>query len=263
MSGKPTVYMATNVVNGKIYIGATSVGFDKRKQRHLSRARLDRGCPRLYDAIKKYGADSFDWRVVREFNSTACAFTFERIAIFLRRPAYNVTTGGGGTRGITAWNRRRVICLEDGIVYQSMADAGNAYGSSSAEISEACSGKQKTVRGRHFIIYGGQLNADERQSIIRRMDEIAVKRRRRRDLLGLRLSSNTVSDGRDALGRSAAGPMKSARSVRCLNDNRVFPSASSAASAYEVSRSAVIELCLGKNGRKTVGGYRFVYEESP
>lgn len=50
------VYMATNTVNGKRYVGVTKRGLKARKERHLYLARIgDKGCNRLYDAIRAYG----------------------------------------------------------------------------------------------------------------------------------------------------------------------------------------------------------------
>lgn len=54
-------------------------------------------------------------------------------------------------------------------------------------------------------------------------------------------------------------PAATARPVMCRDDGEVYVSASEASRAYGVSKSALIELCLGKNLRKTVGGRRFVY----
>jgi len=64
----------------------------------------------------------------------------------------------------------------------------------------------------------------------------------------------------DCLGRSKAGPMKNAKRVICLDDNMSFSSASEAANFYKVAKSAIIELCLGKRRRKTVGKKKFAYE---
>jgi hypothetical protein len=58
----------------------------------------------------------------------------------------------------------------------------------------------------------------------------------------------------------AKGPTSMAKKVICLDDGKIYISASEAARIYNVSKSALIELCLGKNGRKTVGGKRFCYE---
>lgn len=60
----------------------------------------------------------------------------------------------------------------------------------------------------------------------------------------------------------ALGPAAMARRVICLDDGNVFESASAAARHYRVARSALIELCLGKNYRQTVGGRKFKYVEA-
>lgn len=259
---RPAVYMATNVVNGKRCIGATAIGFEKRRKRHLDRANRDRACPRFYDAIKKYGKESFLWLVLREFDSAPCAFTFERIAISIFRPEYNVTSGGFGTPQIKAWNRRSVICLEDGSIYSSIDEAALAIGGHSGDISCACRGLRKTVKGKHFVFFAATLTKSERIKKIELLDAMAAKSRRRRDLFGLKHAYRGVIDGRDANGRSAAGPMRNARSVKCMDDGKVYESASAAAKAYDVSKSAVIELCLGKNGRRKVSGLTFAYCEA-
>lgn len=55
------------------------------------------------------------------------------------------------------------------------------------------------------------------------------------------------------------GPKTSSKPVICLDDWMVFPSASEAARRYNLCKSSIIELCLGKNNRKKVGGFRFSY----
>lgn len=57
----------------------------------------------------------------------------------------------------------------------------------------------------------------------------------------------------------AMGPKASSKRVRCLNDGREFESASAAARYYDVPKSAVIELCLKKSFRHTIGGRKFEY----
>ena len=61
---------------------------------------------------------------------------------------------------------------------------------------------------------------------------------------------------------SRIGPKPLSRKVICNNDGKVFESASEASRHYDVSRSALIELCLRKNGRKAVGGLKFSYMDT-
>jgi group I intron endonuclease len=56
------------------------------------------------------------------------------------------------------------------------------------------------------------------------------------------------------------GPAAQARKVVCLEDNKSYESASAAARHYNVCKSALIEVCLNRKHRKTVGGLRFKYE---
>jgi len=60
---------------------------------------------------------------------------------------------------------------------------------------------------------------------------------------------------------SHLGPKSTSRKVLCVDDGSVFDSASSAARAHNVPKSAVIEICLGKKHRKTIGGKSFKYVE--
>jgi hypothetical protein len=59
----------------------------------------------------------------------------------------------------------------------------------------------------------------------------------------------------------ALGPAAMAKRVVCLDDGSEFESASAAARHYGVAKSSLIELCLGRKYRKTVGGLRFEYLE--
>lgn len=58
------IYGARNTVNGKWYIGQTTVGLENRRRRHLVYARNNYDNTVFHAAIRKYGADSFDWVVL-------------------------------------------------------------------------------------------------------------------------------------------------------------------------------------------------------
>ena len=95
--------------------------------------------------------------------------------------------------------------------------------------------------------------------MIRSIDLDAARKRRR---VGSRKSPYfLIRDGRDSKGRRATGPMSLQKKVICLDNDHIYQSTRDAAEAHDVARSALIELCLGKNGRKTVGGLRFRYLE--
>lgn len=55
------IYMVTNIINGKRYIGQTISSLGKRKGAHIYDALNKRGNSYFHSAIKKYGPDNFDW----------------------------------------------------------------------------------------------------------------------------------------------------------------------------------------------------------
>lgn len=77
-----------------------------------------------------------------------------------------------------------------------------------------------------------------------------------------RLSEIGHANKEHFLRYQSLGPISSSKAVICLDDGMEFTSASAAARHYGVARSALIELCLGKNFRQSVGGRVFKYKEA-
>lgn len=250
----PIVYIATNRINGKRYIGITTKTIAERMTRHFAQAKGNRKA-RFSVAIRKYGRDAFSWHELCRVETWHDAKAKEIELIATLMPEYNVTTGGDGAPGIVAWNRKPVICLNDGLVFHSGNAAVEYYKLHKGDVSVSCS-RLSIVGGLHFAAYTNALTQQEREMEITSRLASRAKRRRTRQTPGPR---GRVDQTIDSKGRSAAGPMSNARRVICLDDGRVFQSASSAVGHYDVPRSGIIELCLGKRGRKTIGGYRFSY----
>ena len=103
-----TIYRATNIVNGKVYIGFDS-NWPKRRDEHIWAA-LRGDSSVFYNAIRKYNENNFIWDIIyqshdaehtknvmeeffiREYNS--CIH-------FMCSNGYNMTIGGEGTLGYT------------------------------------------------------------------------------------------------------------------------------------------------------------------
>lgn len=172
----------------------------------------------------------------------------------------NVGTGGFGQTGLISWSRKTVLSLEDLRLFDSTFKAADFYGLQPITILEVCKEKYRLLNGPHFIYSDTIPTRAEADAKIIEIEERLAKRRKRR--LFNHHPDNNIVDGRDKLGRSAAGPMSNSKQVICLDDGTVHPSASSAARAYGTPRSAIIELCNGRNGRKSAGGKRFKYLEA-
>lgn len=185
----------------------------------------------------------------------AFALEIERIKFWRNSGAdlANITNGGDGLSGIPAWNRKSVICLEDGNIFDSCEAAGKHYNLSNITISDVCRDKYRSANGLHFAFVNGP------QRTIKDIEAIHAVRRKRVER-PVNLFADII-DGKDSSGRSAAGPMKNAKPVICIDDGLQYPSASAAARHYNIPKSAIIELCLGKNNRKTAGGLQFKYLE--
>ena len=97
------VYVATNKINGKRYVGRTVSTMRRRRYEHERAASQGHPYP-LYAAIRKYGEDAFEWRVysrgdeLAELNEVE-AFLIKKYGTQRPSCGYNITDGGGGTSG--------------------------------------------------------------------------------------------------------------------------------------------------------------------
>jgi group I intron endonuclease len=97
------IYKATNVINGKIYIGLTTRSFKERIIGHRSDA-LKGSTTYFHNALRKYGFENFEWVVIdecKEFNELCCLeqFYIKYFQTNNKNFGYNLTKGGEGTFG--------------------------------------------------------------------------------------------------------------------------------------------------------------------
>jgi group I intron endonuclease len=97
------VYLVTNKINGKRYVGQTSQTLKQRWNRHKSPMNHRHGVY-LYHAIQKYGSENFEIKPLIYVDSKEWMDYYETALIKawdLRNPdkGYNLTDGGGGMLG--------------------------------------------------------------------------------------------------------------------------------------------------------------------
>lgn len=259
------VYMATNVINGKRYIGATSRDLDVRKAKHFGDAKCKRpGCRVFNRAIRKYGPEAFEWSIIATASSFDEMMREEIRLIKELKPEYNITAGGQGMIGLVRtreWMEKTsralkgrklppdqaalhtarlerfrftsVVCLNDGRFFKSHQEAAKFYGFATAKgIQEVTSGRSMTRGGLSFI------NSERRLTKKERMAELA-KIKARRDAWDMRRNK------------------EKRRAVICLNDLTVHSSGIVAAAAYGIGPSHVMQLC--QHGRPRPNGLRLAY----
>ena len=159
--------MHTNLTNGKMYVGITGKGAKHRWGKGY------RHCTKLYHAIKKYGWDGFDHRVLVDNLTKEDAEEIEQnlisdLMLQADQYGYNIADGGSAPvmseetrRKISEANKghhgrgggspkRKVLCVETGVVFDSCSDAARWCGSNSSHISNACRGKFEKTKGYHW-----------------------------------------------------------------------------------------------------------------
>lgn len=239
--------MATNIVNGKRYIGATRKGLEGRSNRHFKDARRKtRDCPRFYDAIRKYGRDAFEWTTLSVLSSVEEMYQEEERLIALMKPEYNIASGGlifiskeKQTKFATdSANRssKPVICLNDGAVYPSASAAARFYGVSNKNLQQLCNRVGIMRNGLSFIFFTGPISDEDREKLLndRRLSKSASERAR------IEKISSIIS-----------------RPVTCLNTGIVYTSARVADKAINVALGTVEYLC--RVGRANRSGHAFSF----
>ena len=113
------VYCATNKINGKKYVGVTKRGLDKRRRSHEYDSTKDNpNITHFHRAIKKYGKDNFEWKIVETYPTYEEALEGEKFYIkkykTINPHGYNLTYGGSG-----------IIPCE--IVRQKISQSNKAY----------------------------------------------------------------------------------------------------------------------------------------
>lgn len=289
------VYIVINLVTGLRYIGATSKPLMERRRAHHSVSfGPEQRKYKFGAALREYGRDNFEWVVLAEYKTYDDALAGEIYFIEKMNPEYNVSRGGRGLRGVPSHNKRKVLCLEDGAVFDSCQAAGRNYGlSGSVEISQVCNGKQHTAAGKHFVFYDRDIPEDERKQMIKLLlkkqindrawenrnpewvrQQVAARKKlgaARKKPAHMTVRGRRQMKKKKYIGQSMEnwrkyahlGPMVNAKRVLCLDDGTVFESASAAARHYGACKSALIQLCNGDKRRKTVKGLRFIYYIGP
>ena len=101
-----SIYKATNIQNGKCYIGFTK-NYKKRLKEH-KRGSLERDNV-FYRAIRKYGWDSFDWQIIYQSKDGDYCKNIMETHFIIENDSYsngyNMTNGGDGCCGIVPWNK--------------------------------------------------------------------------------------------------------------------------------------------------------------
>lgn len=91
------IYKATNKINGKCYIGATTGSLTIRKNVHIYQSKSTSKTTHFHNALRKYGKENFEWVIIRYCADILEMNRMETFYIWLYdtiRNGYNIKAGG-------------------------------------------------------------------------------------------------------------------------------------------------------------------------
>lgn len=108
-----TIYLITNKINGKRYVGQTRTALKVRMSKHYSDAKCEPGVTGIDAAIRKYGQENFDVRVLCECPEDQLdrleRYYIEVYNTYNSNYGYNLTPGGQGAGAFLNLNSQEVI----------------------------------------------------------------------------------------------------------------------------------------------------------
>ena len=185
------IYLITNQVNGKQYVGQTCMTIKRRWYDHTKNARLyltrkntKRKTPLIDTIIAKYGKENF---IVEEIECCLVAVLDEREIYWIRRydccildgeeKGYNVSRGGKGNRQYLLDEKKIIDLYEDGLSFPQLA---KIFGTSSRTIKDIISKNghelrtQNEVKELMRLRYNYKVSAlDDNGNIVRSFDSQA------------------------------------------------------------------------------------------
>lgn len=250
------VYMHTNRSNGKRYIGITN----SIKRRWHNNGIQYRGCAYFWNAIKKYGWESFDHCVIVSGISRSKAIEKEKELIALYQTTnpkfgYNLTSGGDGMNDYTHTEEaRRKIGL---------SKIGNKYGAGHT-LSVAVRKKLSDIHKGHLNpMYQKEFSAEHRAKISKALTGIVRSDETRRNMSkaqrGHPVSQETIDKRAQTMmeryGALAIGQRTTP--ILCVSTGEVFESIAAASEKTGLSRGNICMCCKGQ--RKQTGGLAWSY----
>lgn len=209
------IYMYENKINHKKYIGQTN---QTQNDRARKKGKGYEGCPRFWEAIKKYGWDNFEYNILKENLSLEEANYWEEYYIayyhtWIDDPkcwGYNLQKGG---------NNHEIAEETKQKISQTLKEKHLTH------TEEWKKEKSEAMKGENNHFYGKKHSEETRK----------------------KMSENHAN--------VKGGNSPSAKKVKCVETGEIFPSAREAAEFAKVCKSSITNCTSGLS--KTAGGYHW------
>lgn len=271
------IYLATNTVNGKKYVGKTLNTMERRRAEHIREARRPGRHRHFHLALAGHGANSFAWEVLCESEDNDELSAMEQFYISHLKTAtpsgYNLTVGGDGAILNTEQRKRKsearkALQKKDPLRYEIARTVTNRL-TDEQKAAKADKCRQKALE---------QFKDPEKYArfleCTRKVDRSGPKKKKsmtktRAAKIFAEINSQIKKAHREhdrqvERQRIESSPTyaeamhrRTKRPVLCVDTNETFPSAYHAASAKDICRMNITQVCLGK--KKSAGGHQWKY----
>ena len=228
------IYKIENLVNGKVYIGQTIKKPVRRYQLHKCRLKLNKHeNAYLQNAWNKYGEENFSFSVLGFYNLNELDKMEVKYIQEYRelKICYNLESGGHfrktlhdstrkklaestrrlGWIGANHPTARKVICINNGMIFDTVMQTSQYFGVPYDNIHQVCSGKNICASGKDGQYYQFAFYEEGKEYVLKEVKNI-----------------------------------RKPKKVRCINTGEIFNSTREAAQTMNVNQSKISLCCNGK-----------------
>ena len=232
------IYKYTNKHNNKVYIGQTMNSLEERAQ---SNGHNYIGCPKFYNAIQKYGWNSFVPEIIDTADSLEEANIKEKYYIEAHKStddSYGYNIDFGGQCGPISPEAREKISNRAKERYKDKTK-NPMYGKTHSE--EARKKQSEKKIGENNPMYGSTWTDKQRENSGTKGKKLNLTDEQR----------NKLREHMREIGKTIVKP------IRCLTDNKEFTSCKDASDYYNIPRPTITDNLKGRS--KTCHGLQFEY----
>lgn len=242
------IYHAYHKEKPVFYIGKTIFSLEHRKKQHENESRYLRTNSYFHKALRKYGFDSFEWRILEVCDTldklNEAEIKWIKLVKECGHRLYNLVEGGtGGDCG-------------GSIYWKTHSPSPEMRGKISEGLKRYYSENESNRKGTHHV---GHPHSDDTKLIlsIRKMGHEVTEETRsklRSANIGKKLKPHVIKILKD---KFSGKNNPSAKPIICTTTGEHFEYAKQASIKYGIDLSSIIKCCRGK--LKTCKGMKFEY----